>query len=456
MPRSNQKVRTRAAKSTPSLPIVVPHAAGIDIGSNRTFVCVPTDSCAEPIACFGMFTEDLLAIAKWLKDCSVQSVAMESTGVYWIPLFQILEDQGFAVTLINPNYPKKPKKSDVEDCQWLQYLHAVGLLTPSFRPAQQVCAVRSIIRHRSNHVRESSAHVQRMQKSLIQMNLLLHNVISDITGKTGLAILDAILAGERDPEALAHHRDPRIKAQAEAIAKSLVGDYREEHLFTLRQSLEAYRFLHSQMSACDAQIARMLAVFDAAVDVEENPLPKVLRRSAKSQKNMVDLPDGDLRSEMYRIIGVDLTRIPGIEADTVHALFCEIGADLSRFPTEGHFVSWLGLCPNNRISGGRVLYNKTRRVKSRACQILRVAAGSLTNCRFYLGQFYRRMRARFGPTAANVAAAHKLARIIYRLITTKEPYDETMFDNASERFQEKRLRNLRKQASLLGYNLAPV
>ena len=295
-----------------------------------------------------------------------------------------------------------------------------------------------------------------MQKSLIQMNLLLHNVISDITGKTGLAILDAILAGERDPEALAHHRDPRIKAQAEAIAKSLVGDYREEHLFTLRQSLEAYRFLHSQMSACDAQIARMLAVFDAAVDVEENPLPKVLRRSAKSQKNMVDLPDGDLRSEMYRIIGVDLTRIPGIEADTVHALFCEIGADLSRFPTEGHFVSWLGLCPNNRISGGRVLYNKTRRVKSRACQILRVAAGSLTNCRFYLGQFYRRMRARFGPTAANVAAAHKLARIIYRLITTKEPYDETMFDNASERFQEKRLRNLRKQASLLGYNLAPV
>jgi transposase len=403
-----------------------------------------------------MFTEDLFAMAKWLKDCGVKSVAMESTGVYWIPLFQILDDQGFDVTLVNPNYPKKPKKSDVEDCQWLQYLHAVGLLTPSFRPDKQVVAVRSIMRHRTSHVQESAAHIQRMQKILTEMNLLLHNVISDITGKTGLAIIDAILAGERDPHQLAKNRDPRIKASAEVIAKSLVGDFRDEHLFALRQSLEAYRFFHAQMDKCNAEIERMLAKIDGCIDIAEHPLPNIPRRSAKSHKNTIELPTGDLRSELYRILGVDLTLIPGIEVTTAHALFCEIGADLSKFPTVHHFVSWLGLCPNNRISGGKVLFNKTRRVKSRASLLLRIAAGTLKNCHYYLGQFYRRVRARVGPAAANVASAHKIARIIYHMITTKTPYDETVFENASERYQKKRLENLKKQAKQFGYTLAPA
>ena len=443
-------------KSAASLPVVNPHAAGIDIGSKGTFVCVPSDSCEEPVARFEMFTEDLLDLSKWLKDCGVRTVAMESTGVYWIPLYQILEDQGFAVTLVNPYYPKKPTKSDVHDCQWLQYLHAVGLLNPSFRPPAQICAIRSIIRHRSNLVREASAHTLRMQKAMTEMNLLLHNVISDIAGVTGLAIIDAILAGERDPSRLALLRDYRIKAPPERIEKSLQGDYREEHLFTLRQCLGAYRFIQSQMMQCDAQIATMLARFDSAVEVEKRPIPQSTRPRLKSGANAVVLPNGDLRFELYRILGVDLTQIPGVQASLAHALYCEIGDDMSRFPSEHHFASWLGLCPNNRITGGKVLFTRTKKVKSRSAQLLRTAAQATAQSHSYLGDYYRRMRARLGPMMANVATAHKIARIIYHLLTTKEPYDESAFAAISERLQQKRLKNLRKQATALGFVLAPV
>jgi len=443
-------------KSTASLPVVTPHAAGIDVGSREMYVCVPTDSCPEPIARFETFTEDLLDLSKWLKECGVLSVAMESTGVYWIPLFQILEEQGFQVILVHPTYPKKPYKSDVADCQWLQYLHSVGLLTPSFRPSQHVCTIRTILRHRSNHVKEASVHVQRMQKALTQMNLLLHNVISDITGVTGLAIIDSILAGERDPKMLARFRDRRIKASEEEIAKSLVGDYREEHLFTLRQSLEAIRFFQNQMAACDAEIGRLLAEFDSKVDIDENSGPKGAPRRAKPKKNEIVLPNSDLRQEMYRINGVDLTAVPGIEALTAHTIFCEIGNDLTKFPSSGHFASYLGFCPNNRISGGKVLFNQTRPVKSRAAQIIKLAAQSVANSASYLGDSYRRIRARSGPRAANVATAHKLARIIFRMLTTKEPYDEKVFNSIAERFKNKRILNLQKQAAVLGYNLEPV
>jgi transposase len=437
------------------MPVIHPHAAGIDIGSRQTFVCVPSDSCAEPIGTFGMFTDDLARLATWLKECKVRTVCVESTGVCWIPLYQTLEAQGFEVMLVNPNYPKK-KKTDIADCQWLQFLHSVGLLSASFRPPQQVCAIREIIRHRGNHVKAAASHIQRMQKSLTQMNLLLHNVITDITGVTGLAIIDAIIAGERDPVELAKHRNKGIKASYEDVVRSLAGDYRPEHLFTLKQSRTAFSFCQEQMAECDAQIAMMLAQFDSQVDCSLHPIPKDRPNRSNIRKNEIDLPGGDLRQEMYRINGVDLTQIPGIKATSVNALISEIGTDLCAFESAGHFASWLGLCPNNRVSGGKVMSSKTRKVKSRAATTLRVSAQALASSQSYLGEFYRRMRYRMGPAAANTATAHKLARIIYHLITTKEPYNESVFSKAQARFQEKKIRRLQKEAQILGYTLAPV
>lgn len=454
LPRKN---RRRPIKTTASLPVINPYAAGIDVGSTQMYVCVPADSCPEPIGIFGTFTEDLLELAAWLKECSVRTVALESTGVYWIPLYQILEDQGFEVLLVNPGYRRSYDfKTDIEDCQKLQYLHAVGLLSGSFRPAQQVCAVRSIIRHRSNLVRQAAADVQRMQKSLTQMNLLLHNVISDITGVTGIAIIDAILAGERSPQKLAQLRDGRIKSTAQEIAKSLVGDYRPEHLFTLKQSREAHRFCQTQMAECDAQIAVMLADFDSHTGDNHPQDPKNIVERPKRSKNEIRLPNADLRDEMHRINGVDLTLVPGLGASTVHAIFCEVGADLSKFATVGHFTSWIALCPENRVSGGKVLSKGTRKVKSPLPNILRVAAQSVARTQCYLGDFYRRIKVRLGPKAANTATAHKLARIIYHLLTTKEPYDEAVFNKVEERFKQKRLRRLQQEANRMGYTFQPA
>jgi transposase len=449
------KNRRRPIKAAASLPIINPHAAGIDVGSTQMYICVPPDSCAEPIGIFDVFTEDLLEAIAWLKKCSVRTVAMEATGVYWIAFYQLLEDHGFDVLLVNPGYRRSYDfKSDIEDCQKLQYLHAVGLLSGSFRPPQQVCAVRSIIRHRSTLVRQASSHVLRMQKSLTQMNLLLDNVISDITGVTGLAIIDAILAGERSPQKLSLFRDRRIKATAEEIAKSLVGDYRSEHLFTLKQSREALRFCQSQMAECDAQIATMLAGFDSKSDIPR--APKNGGRKPKPRKNDIVLPQGDLRDEMYRINGVDLTAVPGLGASSVHTLFCEFGADLSKFASNAHFASWIALCPQNRISGGKVLAKGTRKIKSRAAATLRMAAQCVARSKCYLGNFYRRIKARLGPAAANTATAHKIARIIYHMLTTKEPYDESVFKQVEEKFQQKRVRRLQKEAAELGYTFQPA
>jgi transposase len=448
---ANQAHKTRAVKAAASLPVINPHAAGIDVGSTKMFVCVPPDSCPEPIGIYDTFTQDLQALSAWLKECDVRTVAMESTGVYWIPLFQILEHAGFEVILVNPNYAKKPRKTDVEDCQWLQYLHAVGLLTPSYRPAQQVCAVRSIMRQRSRHVKQAAAHILHMQKALTEMNLLLHNVISDITGVTGLAIIDAILAGERNPHKLAQLRHGGIKATPDEIAKSLVGDYRHEHLFALKQAREVFSFCHTQMAECDAEIAGMLAQFDSRIDPDQHPIPKSRTSCATPRKNEMTLAGNDMRTEMYRILGVDLTQVPGLGALTVHGLFCEIGNDLSAFASAGHFASWLGLCPDHRISGGKVLSKTTRRVKSRSATLLRVSAQALARSQSYLGGFYRRMKSRFGPVSANTATAHKLARIIYHMLTTKQPYDESKFDSIEKRFNEKRIQKLQKDAQYLGF-----
>ncbi|MGA2922369.1 MAG: IS110 family transposase [Candidatus Sulfotelmatobacter sp.] len=340
-PKSNPKTTGESLLSCLNL-----NAAGVDIGATEIYVAVPGDRDPQAVRCFSTFTEDLHEAAAWLKACHIETVAMESTGVYWIPLFQILEARGFKVFLVNAHHVKNVpgRKSDVSDCQWLQYLHSVGLLRGSFRPEQAVCSVRSILRHRDSLVQMGSSHVQHMQKALDQMNLQLHHVISDITGMTGIAILEAILAGERNPHTLAALRDRRIKAGADTIAKSLVGDYRREHLFTLRQSLAAFRHYQELIAACDREIAQSLEEFESKVD----PPPGSTSPSHDGSKPKTSEPGFDLQTHLHRIFGVDLTQVPGINVLTTQTLLAEIGPDLSRFPSGPELASWLGLCPDNR------------------------------------------------------------------------------------------------------------
>lgn len=445
------------AKTTQALPVLNPNAAGIDIGATSIYIGVPEDRANPCVRRFETFTPDLLAAADWLKECGVKTIAIESTGVYWIALFQILEERGFEVCLVNARHLKNVPghKSDVEDCQWLQYIHACGLLRGSFRPDEQVCAVRTLLRHRENLVSAAATHIQHMQKALIQMNLQLHNVISDLTGRTGLAILDAILVGERDTKKLADLKDPRIKASAETIAKSLEGYYRPEHLFTLKQALSAYRYYQQLLDECDQELEKLLQNIDGRIDPLQHPLPPPTPKQKPSAGKSLHFVETDLRTQLYRILGVDLTDVPGLGTLSIHTLFAEVGRDLSAFPTDKHFCSWLGLCPQNRISGDKVLSSHTRKVSNRAAHVLRMAAQSLWHSRSALGDYYRKMRARLGPSAANTATAHKLARIVYHLLTTGQAYDESVFAKEQERQRDRRERRLRKEANALGFQLVP-
>jgi transposase len=447
--------RSKKIKTQTSMPTVRTNAGGIDIGATEIYVAVPPDRAALPVRKFGTFTEELHTLADWLAQCGVTTVAMESTGVYWIPLFQILEDRGIEVCLVNARHVKNVpgRKTDVQDCQWLQFLHAVGLLRASFRPPKEICAVRTVRRHRDNLVRFASQHVQHIQKALTQMNLQLHNVISDITGVTGLAILDAILDRERNPKTLAQLKDHRIKASARTIEKSLVGDYRPEHLFTLQQSLAGWRFLQTQIHECDAQIHRQLAAFAAKADPTK-PLPPAPASRKKPRGNALRF---DARTELYRICGVDLTAVPGLDAQLVHMIVSEVGVELQpRFPSVHHFTSWLGLCPDNRITGGKVLSAHTRKVVTPAATAFRLAAQSVSQSHSSLGDFHRRMRAHLGPPKAITATAHKIARIVYAMLTTRTPYDETICAKNDALTQEQRTNRLKNQARKLGYQLIPI
>ena len=437
---SKPKTPKKSRKANMRLP-VLRAAAGIDIGATEIYVAVPAERDPQPVRSFPTFTQDLYALAHWLKHCGIETVAMESTGVYWIPLFQILEDRGFEVFLVNARHVKNVpgRRTDVSDCQWLQFLHSVGLLRPSYRPEQQVCAVRSLLRHRENLVRMAVTHVQHMQKALDQMNLQLHHVISDITGTTGMAIVNAILAGERDPHTLAKLRDGRVKASAEVIAKSLVGDYRPEHLFTLRQSLTAYRSYQYLIEDCDCEIRRQLEDFGAPQNAASEPT-----RGAS------------LREELQRVFGIDLTKIPGIQVPTAQTLMGEIGPDFGKFRSASAFASWMGLCPDNDISGGKVLWVSTRHVNCRAATALRRAAYGLHNSQTALGDFYRRMRARLGAPKAITAVAHKLARIIFHLVTTRQEFDESRFAADQLRFRVRQEARLRTKARALGFELVPT
>lgn len=449
-----KKVKKKAvSKANTQLPTLHPHAAGIDIGATELQVAVPCDADPDPVRTFATFTDDLHALRDWLLKCGVKTVAMESTSVYWIPVFQILEAAGLEVCLVNARHCKNlpGRKTDISDCQWIQYLHSVGLLRASFRPPEQICAVRSILRHRANLTRYAGSHVQHLQKALTQMNLQIHNVISDLTGVTGLAILDAILAGERDPQKLAALKDHRIKASRDTIVRSLRGDWRDEHLFVLQQALDTWRHYQTLIAQCDEHLQQQLARFDSKVEVAQHPLAANRRGNKKPQRNE---PRFDARTELYRLCGVDLTQVPGIQVATALVLFTELGPNfVTRFPTAKCFASWLGLCPDNRITGGKIISVKTRDVKSRAAMALRLAAQSLWRSEDYLGECFRRWKARLGTPKAITAMAHKLARIIWHLIKFSTPYDPAVWQQAEAKLKLKKLKRLQQNAAALGYQL---
>jgi transposase len=430
------------------------NAAGIDIGSQNHWVCVPSGREAKCVRRFGCYTADLYAIADWLAECKVETVAMESTGVYWIPLFQILETRGFEVKLVNAHYVKTlpGRKTDVLDCQWLQQLHSYRLLSGSFRPEDDICVLRSYIRQRDSLIRTASVHIQRMQKALTQMNIQLHQAVSDITGTTGMAIIRAIVAGEHDPQVLAAKKHHRVKRSEAEIAAALHGDYRKEHLFVLQQELHLYDVYQTQIAECDRQIEECLSQFNDKIDVAQSPLAPPKNPRHKPQGNE---PAFDLRTHLYRMSGVDFTRVDGLGVLTVQIILSEVGLDPSRFPTVKHFTSWLGLCPGSRITGGKVQSSQTRPVVNRAANAFRMAAQTAGKSHSALGAFYRRLRSRLGSPKAITATAHKIARIFYQLWTTGGDYTDPGMDYYELRYRERMVNNLHKKAQAFGFELIP-
>jgi len=460
-PKKDRQKKRRKGMCLEDRPILENSAAGVDVGAREMFVAVPPDRDAHPVQVFNTFTEDLHRLADWLVACGVTTVAMESTGVFWIPLYDILEGRGLKPCLVNARHMKNVpgRRTDWHECQWLQYLHSVGLLRGAFRPEADICTVRVLIRHRDELVQIASQHVQHMHKALTQMNLQIHHVISDITGLTGLAIVDAILGGQRDAGELTKLRDPRIKADQETIRKSLVGNWRREHLFTLKQSRELYRTYQQQVVECDHEIDQLLGALEPRVDPSKKPLPPDRKRNRSGKKRRKKYgnveADFDLRTEAYKLFGVDVTQIPGVETIAL-PLFSEIGRDLSKWSTAAHFASWLALCPDNDISGGRVLWKGVRKVKNRAGQMFRLAAHSLHRSLTPLGNYLRRMKAKLGPAAATTATAHKIATIFYTLVRNQVEYDESVW---AQRDAERDIRleaKLKRQAKQRGYKLVPI
>lgn len=434
-----------------------PDAAGCDIGAREIFVAVPADRDEHPVRKCGTFTGQLREMAEWLVGCGIKTVAMESTGVYWIPVYDVFEKEGLEVRLVNPRQMKNVpgKRTDFHECQWIQYLHAMGLLAGAFRPASDVRAVRTLMRHRNDLVDMASQHVQHIQKALTQMNVQFQHVISDITGLTGLAILDAIVGGERDAAVLAKLRDPRVRASEETLRQSLEGNWCPAQILVLTQRLSLYRSHQQQIDACDKEIEKLLTQFAPQVDPEQKPMPEDRKQKQRKRKKKTGSPDFNMRQEAYKLFGVDLTQIPGLMA-LVFLLFSEVGRDMSRWPTAAHFVSWLGLCPDNDISGGKVLWRGNRRVKNRAGTLFRLAAHSLHRDQTPMGDYLRRMKAKLGPAAATTATAHKIAIIFYTMVKKQEEYDGTLWAQRDLQRDKRIEGKLQKQAAQRGYKLVPV
>lgn len=436
-------------RRAPSLLPIHTHAAGIDIGATFHIVAVPADQDPQPVRSFRSFTGDLHRLAAWLQSAGITTVAMESTGIYWIPVFDILEAYGFEVLLVNAREVKHVpgRKTDVSDAQWLQQLHAYGLLRGSFRPRAQMAALRAYLRHRERLVEYAASHIQHMQKALMQMNLQLHHVVSDITGITGLRIIRAIVAGERDPAVLATYRDGRCKATEATIRDALTGHYRTEHIFALQHAVDLYDIYQRKIAECDGAIEQALRALNATRPPHK-PLP-----SPRVRRTQRHDPVFDVRAALFTLVGVDLTQIDGLGPHTVLKLIAECGDDLRQWPTAKHFTSWLTLAPANKVSGGKVLSSKTRRSANRAACVLRLAALNVGKTQTALGAFYRRLAARLGKAKAVTATARKLATLFYHAVRHGLAYVDPGAEAYDARYRHRVVHHLRRRANALGFKL---
>jgi len=449
--RKNKKHRKMNTSHLEQLNI---NAAGIDIGAEFHYVAVPNgrDPEGQDVRHFATFTADLHQLADWLRQCKIDTVAMESTGIYWIPVFEILDSQGFDVRLVNPRNVKNApgRKTDVLDCQWIQQLHTYGLLQSAFRPEDQICELRAYLRQRAMLVSYASHHIQHMQKALEQMNIKLTEVISDSTGVTGMKIIRAIISGERNPVKLASMRDARCNNSETIIAKALEGNWRSEHIFALQQAVELYDFYKKQIIACESEIQHHLESFDDRSN--GRPLEKP-RRKSRGSSNQYHF---DARRYLHRMTGVDVTRIEGIEAPTALTIISEIGIDMSPWPTEKHFTSWLGLCPGSKITGGKVLSSKTKPSANRAAHAFRLSAYSLQRSKSALGAFLRRKKAQKGAPKAITATAHKIARIFYNMLKYGTEYVDLGQEYYEQRYQDRVIANLKRKAKQFGFELVNI
>jgi transposase len=429
---------------------VHPAAAAIDIGATMHVAAVGPNRDTEPVRTFQTFTNDLERLADWFTHCGIKTVVMESTGVYWIPVFEILEQRGFEVMVVNARDAKHVpgRKTDVSDAEWLQRLHEYGLLRASFRPQPEIAGLRAYLRQRERLLDYAAAHIQHMQKALIQMNLQLHHVVSDITGVTGLSIIRAIVAGERDPSILASYRDRRCHASVETVCQALAGNYREEHIFALTQALELYDVYLTKVTACDKQIETILKRLKKSATPPANKLVPGRRRV-----HQPNAPAFDARAALHAILGVDLTQIDGIGSYLALKLVGECGTSLAAWPSAKHFTSWLTLAPHNKISGGKVLSSKTRRTSSRAASLLRLAAGTVGRTDTALGAFYRRLSARVGKAKAITATARKIAVLFYNTLRHGMSYADPGAAYYEDRYRQRVLRNLQRRAKTLGFVL---
>lgn len=438
-------------KNQAKVSMINPDAAGIDIGGSFHFVAVPADRSASPVRRFGSFTRDLHDLAKWLKECQIKTVAMESTGIYWLQLFLVLEEYGFEVFLVNAQHVKNVsgRKTDVLDCQWIQQLHSYGLLSASFQPDDMIRTLRGYMRHRKNLTQAYSTQILHMQKAFEQLNIKLHNVITDITGKSGQLIIKEILSGERDPERLALLAAGRVKASKEEIVLSLEGNWKAEPLFELRQSYELYLIYKQKITDCDNQIQKHM---------EELAGENGIRKSQEIPRRVYSKNRFNFNATPYLkdIVGVDLTKIFGISELSAMEIVSEVGVDMTKWPSERQFTSWLNLCPNNRISGGKLLKNKRIKSKNKAGQAFRMAAYALQRSDHYLGAFYRRMKSKGGAMFATKATARKLAIIFYHMVGSQLEFNPISLEEYEKTHADRRLTYLKKQASKLGLELIPA
>jgi len=445
-----EKRKSKKRKRKPQLKEMNIHAAGIDIGSEVHYVAVSPKVSNEPIRHFGCYTSDLNEMGTWLKECGIKTIAMESTGVYWIPVYQVLESHGFDVNLVDARHVSNVpgRDTDVDDCEWIRKLHSCGLLRGCFIPDSDTVTLRTYWRHRADLVAMSSREVLHMQKALEQMNIQLHKAISDITGMTGQAIIRAIIAGERNPTVLASKRQRGVKKSEEEIEKALTGNWRDEQVYLLKEAVELYDTYQQKIEECDKKVEECMLAFETKADPDDEQA-----KLSKSRRRSENEPHFDLKKQLYRVTGVDLTAIDGIQSHVAETIISELGCDVSAFPTEKHFSSWLGLCPHNCITGGKIRSRKTRKVQNRIADALRLAAQCLHSSKSALGAYFRRVKGRAGAPKAITATAHKLACLVYRMLRYGMEYVDQGQEAYEKQYQERVFKNLQRSARAQGYVL---